>query len=94
MEYDKLFKAFADGNRIEIIRSLSQGVCCSCQFGDKFSISQPTLSYHLKMIRDCGLVSSEKDGTWMKYRINYNMIDEMIAFLNEIKANHKEECKC
>jgi len=94
MEFDKLFKVFSDPNRIEVVKYLSKGVCCSCQFGDKFKVSQPTLTYHLKMIRDSGLANSEKDGTWMKYRLNYDVIDSMIEFLQEIKENHIEDCKC
>jgi len=94
MDYDKLFKVFSDKNRIEIIRFLSKGVCCSCQFIDQFDVSQPTMTYHLKQIRESGLADTTKEGTWIKYKINNNVIDEMIEFLNELKLNNNEGCKC
>ncbi len=94
MKYSKLFKVFSDENRIKVVQNLSKGTCCSCQFVDKFDISQPTLAYHLKMIRDSGLATTEKVGTWNKYHINYEILDSMIAFLNEIKDSRGKECKC
>jgi len=94
MEYDKLFKVFSDKNRMEIIEFLSKGVCCSCQFIDHFKVSQPTLTYHLKMIKDSGLADTEKQGTWNKYKLNYDVIDDMISFLQKLKSNQDEECKC
>ena len=94
MDYPKLFKVFSDQNRIDVVKNLSKGVCCSCQFIEKFEISQPTLTYHLKMIESSGLATSKREGTWNKYFINYDVIDQMINFLKEIKENRSGECKC
>jgi ArsR family transcriptional regulator len=94
MEISKLFKVFSDNNRIEVVKNLVNGTCCSCQFQEKFEISQPTLTYHLKMIKDSGLATSEKVGTWNKYYINYDTIDEMINFLENLKASGGKDCKC
>lgn len=94
MDYSKLFKVFSDNNRIEVVKNLAKGVCCSCQFKEKFDISQPTLTYHLKMIKDSGLAATEKEGTWNKYLIDFDVIDEMINFLQELKASGNGECKC
>ncbi len=94
MDYAKMFKAFSDPNRLEIIKYLSKGVCCSCQFIDNFELSQPTMTYHLKMIRDTGLANTRKEGTWMKYELDYDKIDEMIEFLKELKDNRSGGCKC
>ena len=94
MDYAKLFKVFSDENRINVVKNLVEGVCCTCQFQEKFDISQPTLTYHLKMIKDSGLATSEKIGTWNKYHINYDMIDEMIRFLENLKKGLGTECKC
>ncbi len=94
MDYSKLFKVFSDNNRIEVVKNLAKGVCCSCQFKEKFNISQPTLTYHLKMIKDSGLAVTKKEGTWNKYIIDFDVIDEMINFLQELKASSDGECKC
>ncbi len=92
MSLDRLFKAFSDPNRIAIIKHISAGECCSCQMQDTFSISQPTLSYHLNLISGTGLTSVKKVGTWNKYRLNNDKIDEMIAFLNSLKT--EGDCQC
>lgn len=94
MELTKLFKVFADETRTEVVKHLSKGECCSCQFSDKFDVSQPTLAYHLKLIRESGLASTKKVGTWNKYLINNNSIDKMIEFLNELKQTNQIDCKC
>ncbi|MCK5732291.1 MAG: helix-turn-helix transcriptional regulator [Tenericutes bacterium] len=94
MNYTRLFKVFSDENRVDIVKNLAKGVCCSCNFRDQFKISQPTLTYHLKMIKESGLATSEKVGTWNKYHMNLDVIDEMIKFLKEIKSSGGNECKC
>ncbi|XMB72105.1 metalloregulator ArsR/SmtB family transcription factor [Mycoplasmatota bacterium WC30] len=94
MDQSKLFKVFSDNNRINIMKNLVMGDCCSCQFADKFTISQPTLTYHLKMIKDSGLATIEKAGTWRKYHVNFKAIDEMIAFLQELKKYEGDTCEC
>ena len=94
MDYSKLFKVFSDTNRIDVIKNLVKGDCCSCQFADKFTISQPTLTYHLKLIKDSGLATVEKSGTCRKYHIDYKVIDEMISFLQELRKFEGDTCKC
>lgn len=94
MDYSKLFKVFSDPNRLHVIQHLAQGDCCSCQFEDRFDISQPTLAYHLKLIKDSGLATTEKSGTWRKYHIDYSVIDDMISFLQELRETEGANCKC
>ena len=50
-------KALSDTNRLEIVRMLSDGEKCGCKILDKFDITQPTLSHHMKILVDCGLVN-------------------------------------
>lgn len=94
MDYIKLFKVFSDENRVEVVKNLSKGVCCSCNFIENFNISQPTLTYHLKLIKESGLATTEKVGTWNKYHLNKDVIDKMIDFLRDIRDNQNLDCKC
>ncbi|MBN2540572.1 MAG: winged helix-turn-helix transcriptional regulator [Bacilli bacterium] len=87
------FKVLSDPNRLEIIELLLQGETCGCTLIDKLSISQPTLSYHLKNITNCGLATSKRDGNWIKHYIDRNKIDEMIQFLVSLRDMEVEECK-
>ena len=64
------FKALADPTRVEIVRRLACcDECCVCDLNDAFDLSQPTISHHLKVLRDAGLVESTRRGTWAYYRL-------------------------
>ena len=64
-----LFKAFCDENRIRILKLLGGGEKCACRLLEEMSISQPTLSHHMKILCDSGIVVGHKEGKWMHYRI-------------------------
>ena len=92
-EYVSVFKALADETRIKIIELLSCGEMCACDILEYFQITQPTLSYHLKILTDCGLVMSRKEGTWMRYRNNDEMINNMKEFWSKLTSGD-ETCIC
>lgn len=94
MNLTKLFKVFSDETRVEVVKSLSSGRCCTCEFENSINVSQPTLAYHLKLIKDSGLATTEKVGTWKKFHINNDAIDQMIKFLEEMKIKKGVNCKC
>lgn len=64
-------RALADENRLAIIGALADdGELCACKVLDKLEIAQSTLSHHMKVLMDCGLVSARKDGRWTHYRLD------------------------
>jgi ArsR family transcriptional regulator len=64
------FKALADPTRVAIINSLSAAdEVCVCNLTETFHLSQPTISHHLKILREAGLVESSRRGTWAYYRL-------------------------
>src|SRR6202521_3924510 len=64
------FKALADPTRVAIVNRLaSVDECCVCDLNAAFDLSQPTISHHLKVLRDAGLVESSRRGTWAYYRL-------------------------
>ena len=63
-------KALADENRLAILLALQQGEKCGCVLLEELSISQPTLSHHMKLLCDSGLVAARKEGKWMHYSIS------------------------
>jgi ArsR family transcriptional regulator, arsenate/arsenite/antimonite-responsive transcriptional repressor len=72
------FKALADPTRVAIINSLSASdEVCVCNLTETFELSQPTISHHLKVLREAGLVESSRRGTWAYYRL----VPEAIAAL-------------
>ena len=65
-----VFKAFCDENRVRILNLLRGGEKCACKLLEELSISQPTLSHHMKILCDSGIVLGRKEGKWMHYRIS------------------------
>jgi ArsR family transcriptional regulator len=89
----EVFKALSDPNRIMIIDMLSCGELCACKILEKFKISQPTLSYHMKILCECGLVNSYREGKWMHYSLNEDAILKIREFLKEITSS-TVDCIC
>ncbi len=72
------FKALADPTRISIVdRLASTEECCVCDFTQAFEISQPTVSHHLRILREAGLVEAERRGTWAYYRLAPGAIERL-----------------
>ena len=65
-----VFKAFCDENRIRILKLLCSGEKCACKLLEEMSISQPTLSHHMKILCDSGIVVGRKEGKWTHYSIS------------------------
>src|SRR5258708_3708952 len=64
----RVFRALADETRLTILRQLrEQGAVCACEFVECCDVGQPTVSHHLKVLRDAGLVTTEKRGQWVYY---------------------------
>ena|ERR671930_439779 len=64
------FRALADPTRVAIVNRLSQADCvCVCDLTEAFDLSQPTISHHLRILREAGLVEATRQGTWAYYRL-------------------------
>ena len=74
----------SDINRLRIIEMLTQGEKCGCNLLEELQVTQPTLSHHMKVLSDCGLVSSYKDGKWQHYSINCAKFKEYKAYIAAI----------
>lgn len=92
-EKAELFKVLSDSNRLQIIDMLSCGEMCACKILEKFNITQPTLSHHMKVLIESGLVESRKEVNWVHYKLKEDKIEELSKFLQFISKN-KENCIC
>ena len=63
-------KALSDSNRLQIVQMLADGEKCGCKLLEAFSITQPTLSHHMRILCECGLVQARKEGKWQHYSLN------------------------
>ena len=83
-ELAPLFKALADPVRLRLLSLIAchdGGESCVCDLLDAFDMTAPSVSYHLKILREAGLISSERRGTWVYYRVNPGVMARMSAVL-------------
>lgn len=78
----EIFKALGDENRIRIIGLLSGGEKCACKLLEELNVSQPTLSHHMKILCDAGLVNGRKEGRWTHYSISKDRAREAASFIS------------
>jgi DNA-binding transcriptional ArsR family regulator len=71
------FKALADPTRVSIVNRLAAGDCCVCDLTAVFELSQPTVSHHLRILREAGLIETERRGTSALYRLVPDAIDRL-----------------
>ena len=76
------FKALGDPTRVAIVNRLAgAGEVCVCAFVGELGLSQPTVSHHLRLLREAGLVEARRQGTWMYYRLISETIGALAATL-------------
>jgi len=80
----RMFKALGDENRLTILTLLQTGERCACRLQEALCISQPTLSHHMRILLDAGLVSARKDGKWIYYSLSEAGAREAKALLCSI----------
>ena len=82
----EVFKAFCDENRVKILRQLTGGEKCACKLLEALQISQPTLSHHMKILCDAGVVCGRKEGKWMRYSLACEGFEAARAMLNTFEG--------
>ena len=81
-EIAKIFKAFCDENRLQILELLRSGEKCACTLLDDLHITQSTLSHHMKILCDADIVQGRKEGKWVHYSINPEGAERAKELLN------------
>ena len=91
-----VFKAMGDENRILILKMLRTGEKCACRLLDALNITQPTLSHHMKILCDAGIVQGRKVGKWTYYSLNPEGIQELRNIMQEPAPDmfNPEICEC
>jgi ArsR family transcriptional regulator len=82
-----LFQALADPTRLAILRELAGAPeVCACDFTACCDVQQPTISHHLRVLREAGIVDSERRGTWIYYRLAPAVADRLRALASELSG--------
>ena len=93
----RLFKALGDENRFRILECLKDGEKCACVLLNKLDISQPTLSHHMKLLCDAGIVIPRKEGKWTHYSIDSVQMQaaaNTLTALLQTSSDILPECSC
>lgn len=79
------FQAVAEETRFRVVQLLAGGERCVCELQAELDAAQSRLSFHLKKLKDAGVVSDRRDGRWVYYSLVPEALEEMRAFLGEVK---------
>lgn len=80
-------KAVADETRLSILRHLGVDECCVCELTDALGIGQSLLSFHLRILKEAGLVSDRRDGRWSYYIVNVEAVRELAGTVDTLVAH-------
>ncbi|MGI6200595.1 MAG: ArsR/SmtB family transcription factor [Christensenellales bacterium] len=94
MDIALICKALGDSNRLKIVLLLSGGEKCGCELLEAFDFTQPTLSHHMKILCECGLVATRKEGKWSHYSLNCQTLTAFKAFIGTLNCSEGGGCKC
>lgn len=86
----KLIKALADENRLAILEMLQQEEKCACVILEELHITQPTLSHHMKILCDSGIVDSCKNGKWTHYSISFEGSKKLQELIDKYTIKDEE----
>ena len=91
----RIFKAFCDPNRLTILELLQSGEKCACRLLNALQIGQPTLSHHMRILCDAGIVRARKEGKWMYYSLDTVVAARAQTLLRELTTEAPDaKCDC
>lgn len=97
VEVAKVFKAFCDVNRLQIIESLQHGEKCACNLLEELQIVQSTLSHHMKILIESQMVTQSKNGKWTYYQLSEQGFEKAQKLLSDLQckaADYSPSCQC
>ena len=81
----ELFHALSDETRLEIVEMLRKGERCVCELTDALDAAQSRLSFHLRVLKDAGIVRDRRDGRWVHYELDADAFEEMEDLISALK---------
>ena len=91
MGFQQTFKALSDPTRREILRLLRDGEMSAGDLSSHFSSTGATISHHLSILRDAGLILDEKRGKYIYYELNLSVLDEILEWISRLKGEQTDE---
>ncbi len=91
MGFQQTFKALSDPTRREILQLLQNGSLAAGDIAARFQVSGATISHHLSVLRDAGLILDEKRGKYIYYELNMSVVDEIIGWFGSLRGGKHEK---
>ena len=88
------FHALSDPTRLQLILTLRRGERCVCELMDAADAGQSRVSFHLKVLKDAGLLLDRREGRWVHYRINADALAELDSMLDTLEPGETAELRC
>ena len=84
------FHALADQTRLEILQRLSEGELCVCNLTDMLATGQSRLSFHLKALKDAGILTDRREGRWIYYSLNPKVLEEAEQYVRSLRMQSRK----
>lgn len=91
MGFQETFKALGDPTRREILRLLRAGPMTAGDIAARFPVSGATISHHLSLLRDAGLILDDRQGKFIYYELNLTVLDEILEWVSSLKGDDPHE---
>jgi len=93
-EASRLFHALSETTRLQILEQLKDGEQCVCELTELFHTGQSRLSFHLRVLKDAGLINDRPEGRWMYYSLNAEGIKELASFVDALQEARPSRRSC
>lgn len=87
-------RALGDSNRLKIIELLTQEERCACVLLEHFEITQPTLSHHMKILKNSDLIHTRKEGKWTYYSMNCRTMTAFRDYIAKLRCDQNQKGEC
>jgi ArsR family transcriptional regulator len=92
-EISALLKALADPIRMDVVQTLAGGERCVCELTETLGLAQSRLSFHLKVMRQSGLITAREEGRWVYYKLVPQAFEQLQEWLNSLKRLSQERAE-
>ena len=93
-EASRLFHALSDPTRLQILEELKDGEQCVCELTERFNTGQSRLSFHLRVLKDAGLITDRPEGRWMYYSLNAEGMKGLASFVEALQESRPSRRSC
>ena len=94
MGFQQTFEALSDDNRRKILHLLRNGPMTAGEIGEQFQVSGATISHHLSILKEAGLILDDRHGKYIYYELNMSVVDELLEWVSALKGENHDKTDC